>query len=475
MSTEQTPGEPSPTPGTTGHHHGKAAGSDFFGWIRRLRVTRGSDRWVGGVASGLAHRWGVDPVVVRGLFIVAAIFLGIGVLAYGLLWLLLPEPDGRIHCQEAMRGRWTAGMTGGLIATILGLGGARAGFWFGDLRGAGPLWGLFWIGAAALAIFSISRSRRRRRHGWYGYGPSRPEPAAEAPGDTGTEAADQSGSEGAGSYANTSYANGPYAGGTYAAGGPYSGGPYSGGPYSGAQYSGGPYARAYQGEGDSPVHGTPTAPGSTAVRTRRPGPGGPFAAVVVGAAVLVSGGLLALQFAGVALVDPSTGALWAVGAAILGLGIIVAGLRGRSGGVLSFLAIVALAIAAMTQPAYELSRPRHAVNLAPANVQQAQAGYKVTAAAGQLDLTGLDSSGPLASTANVPVDATMSQLHIRIPKDVPVRVDADATMSNVQFGDKSIAGVGTNGSETYNASRPGEILVVTVHATMSNVDIQQER
>lgn len=434
MSTEQTPGDPSdPLPGQpTGQHPGKA-GSDFFGWIRRLRITRGPDRWVGGVASGLAHRWGIDPVVVRGLFIVATIFLGIGVLAYGILWLVLPEPDGRIHCQEAMHGRWTAGMTGGLIATVLGVGGARAGFSFGDVRGAGPFWAVFWIGVAALAIFSISRSRRRRRYVSYGYGPG-----------------SRSASSGA------------------AAQGVASSTPYTSTPYTSA-----PYVGTYEGSPTAP--GTPPAARATAVRTRRRGPGGPFAAVVVGAAVLVSGGLLALQLAGVAIVDSSTGALWAIGAAILGLGIVVAGLRGRSGGILSFLAVVALAIAAMTQPAYELSRTRHSVNLAPANVQQAQGGYHVTTAAGQLDLTALDTSGPLTSSTTVPVDATMSQLRIRIPRDVPVRIEADATMSNVQFGDKSIAGIGTTGSETYNPGRPGATLVVTVRATMSNVDIQQEQ
>ncbi|WP_171041208.1 PspC domain-containing protein [Sinomonas susongensis] len=440
MSTEQTPGGPNaPRPEQSRGQHPGRAGSDFFGWIRRLRITRGPDRWAGGVASGLAHRWGIDPVVVRGLFIVAAIFLGIGVLAYGVLWLLLPEPDGRIHCQEAMRGRWTAGMTGGLIATVLGLGGARAGFSFGDMHGAEPFWGVFWVGVAALAIFSISRSRRRRRSGWYGYGPGgRPQ------------------SSGADAQGEPAYS------------GPYAKGPYASAPYTGTPHVGDPYGRTYERPQTAPTTPTPA-------RVPRRGPGGPFTAVVLGVAVLVSGGLLALQLAGVAVVDASTGALWAIGAAILGLGIVVAGLRGRSGGILSFLAVVALAVAAMTQPAYELSRSRNASNLTPASVQQAESGYRVRAASGQLDLSALDTSGPLASNATVPVDATMSQLQIRIPKNVPVRVEADATMSNVQFGDRSIAGFGTTGSETYNAGRPGGTLVVTVHATMSNVDIEQEQ
>jgi phage shock protein PspC (stress-responsive transcriptional regulator) len=434
MSTEQNPGEPSsPSPRPAGPHSGRA-GSDFFGWTRSLHVTRGSDRWAGGVASGLAHRWGVDPVIVRGLFIVAAIFLGIGVLAYGVLWLLLPEPDGRIHVQEALRGRWTTGMTGALIATLLGLGGARAGFWFGDLRGGEPLWALFWIVVIGLVIFSATRSRRNRRA-------FRPGPEESLP------------------YSAAPHAPGPYSFST----GPYSyGGPYNQGAYSDPTVP-------------PPPGGQPAgAPAATVLRARRRGPGGPFAAVVVGLAVLVAGGLLALQTAGATIVDPSTGALWAIGAGIIGLSILIAGLRGRSAGILSLFAILALAAAAITQPAYQFSRPHLPVNLAPTTVQQAVSGYHVTASSGQFDLSALDSAGPLANDAVVPVSTTMSDVRIRIPKDVPVRVQADATMSNVQFGDKSIAGLGTNGSETYNSGRAGATLVVTVHATMSNVQIEQE-
>ena len=38
------------------------------------------DRWIGGVSSGIAHRLGVDPLIVRGVFIVLTIFAGVGVL-----------------------------------------------------------------------------------------------------------------------------------------------------------------------------------------------------------------------------------------------------------------------------------------------------------------------------------------------------------------------------------------------------------
>ena len=52
---------------------------------------------------------GIDPLIVRGIFIVLALFAGVGVLLYGIAWALLPEPDGRIHVQEAAAGRWAAG------------------------------------------------------------------------------------------------------------------------------------------------------------------------------------------------------------------------------------------------------------------------------------------------------------------------------------------------------------------------------
>ena len=76
---------------------------NFFDWIRSQGIHRGRDRWIGGVASGIAQRLGVDPLIVRGVLIVLTLFAGIGVLLYGLAWALLPEPDGRIHVQEAAR------------------------------------------------------------------------------------------------------------------------------------------------------------------------------------------------------------------------------------------------------------------------------------------------------------------------------------------------------------------------------------
>lgn len=58
---------------------------------RLLRATR--DRWIGGVAAGLARYFDVDPILVRVLFLIAFFGFGTGFLIYLLLWLLVPASD----------------------------------------------------------------------------------------------------------------------------------------------------------------------------------------------------------------------------------------------------------------------------------------------------------------------------------------------------------------------------------------------
>jgi len=56
-----------------------------------LRLYRSrSDRMIGGVAGGLGHYFNVDPVWLRLAFVVLAMS-GAGVLAYVILWIVVPE------------------------------------------------------------------------------------------------------------------------------------------------------------------------------------------------------------------------------------------------------------------------------------------------------------------------------------------------------------------------------------------------
>jgi phage shock protein C len=58
-------------------------------------LRRGSDRIVGGVCSGLAVYFGVDPLLVRVVFVILALVPpGIGILLYLVLWFLMEPPQG---------------------------------------------------------------------------------------------------------------------------------------------------------------------------------------------------------------------------------------------------------------------------------------------------------------------------------------------------------------------------------------------
>ena len=57
---------------------------------RRLARPR-DDRWIAGVCSGLARRFGVSSGVMRLIFVVSCLLPGPQFLAYLVLWVLLPN------------------------------------------------------------------------------------------------------------------------------------------------------------------------------------------------------------------------------------------------------------------------------------------------------------------------------------------------------------------------------------------------
>lgn len=56
----------------------------------RLNRSR-TDRMLGGVCGGLGHYFGVDPVIVRLIFVVLAFTTFITPIIYPILWLVMPE------------------------------------------------------------------------------------------------------------------------------------------------------------------------------------------------------------------------------------------------------------------------------------------------------------------------------------------------------------------------------------------------
>ncbi|MHC6221900.1 PspC domain-containing protein [Arthrobacter sp. MMS24-S77] len=457
------PEEPAqPNAGNTGgaapNYAVPAPPQNFFNWIRSQGISRGRDRWMGGVASGIAHRFGIDPLIVRGIFIILTLFAGIGILLYGIAWAFLPEPDGGIHAQEAGAGRWSAGMTGALITTIIGLPSLGRGFWGWGWNGVpGLLWTLFWVGGIIyLVYFLVQRSKARNGRQTMGT-----QNYAAAPGSFG----------GADTHASAGYPAGPYSEGPYGASGA---GSYGAGNYGTGNYgTGGPATPSgpVNPAGPYPPAGVPNRP----ERPRRQGPGAAIVAVSAGAALL-TGGTLKLLDAGnvIHLGDAANAVVWATGAGVLGLGILVAGLRGRTSGLLGFLAIATLAIGGIFNIAPNADHFRlQNAQWNPVSIDDARKGFDITGANGTVDLTKLNLSAPLSSDVVVPMDVTASNIKLLIPATVPVEVQADMTFANLKQDGSAVTQSNGGTRDSFNTDKPGAKLIVKLNGTFSNVTVQE--
>ena len=335
---------------------------NFFDWIRSQGIHRGRERWVGGVASGIAERFGVDPLIVRGILIVLTVFAGVGVLLYGIAWALLPEPDGRIHVQEAAAGRWSSGMTGALITAVIGFPSLGAGVWGWDRYGFGGfIWTVFWVGGVIYLIYYLTQRNKSRN----GATPMSSSPQPGGPAGPGYPP----------NPATPSSPTAPFAAAGYGASDalPRYGESTVPGPAWGPPPPSGPVPPP--GGGYRPVPGGGPVPPA---KPRSFGPGAPAVAVTAGLALLVGGGIKALDVANVIDLGTSSNAVvWASAAVVLGLGILIAGLRGRTSGILGFFAAVALIVGGIFNvlPNGDRFRPQNA-DWSPVSIEQALGWFR---------------------------------------------------------------------------------------------------
>lgn len=125
----------------------------FFTWMRGLGINR-EPGWLGGVAAGVGTRLGIDPILVRGIFVVVAILGAPALLLYAAAWLLLPDADGRIHMERLIQGHFDGAIIGIGVVAILAFLPITQGLWFWgpwnwDVWGGGrflggALWNLIW-------------------------------------------------------------------------------------------------------------------------------------------------------------------------------------------------------------------------------------------------------------------------------------------------------------------------------------------
>jgi phage shock protein PspC (stress-responsive transcriptional regulator) len=442
MSAQASPPPPPPPPPADGAPPPGGPGvAQFFDRIRRYGAVRPDEgRWFAGVSAGLARRWGIDPLLVRGGFVILAIFGGVGLLLYGLGWLFLPHPDGRIHAQEVLRGVVTAGFIGGLLLVLadLGTSGWDRGGWYGPHPFGG---GLLFVALVVLGIWWFAGGRSRGHRNWQGGPPS-------------------GGPDSAG------WHGGGWHGGW---GGPPTPGP-SGGPAAGPAPSGVPTpepgASAPQepgvsptgdGDHDIPPYGTPPSasgsswssptgwsPAPTAVLAP-PTPSGPpwarrpdlhrpshaLTSIVAGLALLGAAIVVAVS-ALIGATAPVLAVAAGVALAVVGLGVVAAGLSGRRAGALAplgiLLALVTVAAGSTRGPVSWAGQRTWTPSTLTGTTS-----YQLGVGNARLDLRGVTAPGATpASPAQVDVRLGVGNLVVVVPSGVGVRVVGTSAVGGIQ-------------------------------------------
>ena len=67
----------------------------------RKRIYRNPDDMIlGGVCSGISEYFGIDPIILRLIFVIAVIFYGTGIFLYLVLWIIIPKAETRAQKLE---------------------------------------------------------------------------------------------------------------------------------------------------------------------------------------------------------------------------------------------------------------------------------------------------------------------------------------------------------------------------------------
>lgn len=483
----------------------------FFRWVRGLGVQRSSNRWIGGVAGGLGQRFGIDPILARGIVLVLAVFTGVGLLLYGLAWALLPEPDGRIHAQEAGRGRWTSGMTGALVFFLLGTFGRPGPFdgWSGDGRWNSWWGGTFWVLAiiGGAIWFSVARGKRRgddpvgNSGAAHGAGPGGHGEAGGYPASGAPFPSAPSGQHGDAYRADAGRGSDPSAPaeGTHPGTGAASadsdnatapidawGGTYPTTPIdtSTGTYPTAPIGSAPSGYGSHAFVGgaaprTAHAPGGpsdalrqqTPERTGNPLPGH-TAAIVLGVAILVAGTtVLASMLGWIDLGGHAAAVALAAALTVVGFGLVGAALRRHSGGALTGFAI-ALLVPTLVFGGAAVNRSADARWFGPVQVHEGNE-YTYVFSDAALDLSPLGED--LRADTAVTISNVFSSLDLTVPDNVPVVIHGDSAFYSMEVatdtGTTTYSGIGSDDGVQVNPDATGPTLTIEINGAFNSVDV----
>lgn len=452
MTTQDGPGagpDSAPNPGGTG---GPRVGAAEMRDLGRLRRTRG-DRYVAGVAGGLARHFDVDPVVPRVALAVLVLFGGSGLLLYGALWLLVPADD----TDEAVvslddRSRNLALLLAAALAGVALLGDLVSG-WV-----PGPI--LFLGLVVALVVGQHQRRSEERARNWASYAmPNVP-----------------TGAPPAGPAADAAPAT-PYAAPHPA---PYSAPHRSSSPYGPTSpYAAPPSVPLTKGDDAvlpvPPVPPAPPAPPSWATsgypvppmppvppvppvrRPRKPGP-----ILFWFTLALASLGVGVLAVVDLAGVDVPASAYPALALAVVGAVLVVGSFFGRPGG-LVLLGLVLVPVTALSLVVENVAGARLEVR----PTQASALGDRYTLGAGEttIDLAGVQDVAGLEGH-HLTVESGAGRVEVTLPEGLDAIVRTDVGLGSVQLLDRTSDGPGLSLNQAYDApgTTPGvdEVTALTL-------------
>lgn len=354
--------------------------------LRRSRT----DRKIAGVAGGLGRYANVDPLILRILFVVLAVFGGSGLVLYALAWLLIPdEGEDESEAQKLVAGR-SASSTAQLIglAAVLILGLALVGAFFDSGPGLGGLGVL--VVVALVVVLMLRRDQSGR-------------PAA--------------------SQVTAAASYGP---------------PPAYPPASGAygQTPGTAYTPPSSGETTPPAPPPPAPPGPGWASPPAPPPQRAksiLGRVTVSVALIVIG--LMVGWNGLATGDDNdfrAVAVFGAALAVVAGGLLVGAVYGRARGlvVLAIVLSIATAIAGAADDKFSTGIGER--TWSPGTVPAAEREFRLGVGDADLDLTEL----PPGSDATVDVRLGVGDLRVQLPPEARAVIDSEIGAGNLRLPDR---------------------------------------
>lgn len=379
-------------------------------WLRRDTQSP-----LGGVATGIATYFGINPILVQVGFVVTTAFSGFGLLAYIAGWLLIPRPTDA----ETRPVTITSNTARAVVGVLFAIGAASSTLTFGPNTFEVTLLPLILIAGGFYLL-----NQRDREHTHAGLTPPSPRTQPTAPDPAAQHLTSQ-----------------------------YSTSQHSVNQQSGNQHS----VNQHWADVDArPAMPIPYEP-----------PGPPVTSVTLAAAAVVIGLLVTINQFGASI--PAAAVIGAA-LAVLGAGLIYGAFNGRPRGLvpIALLLLMGLAVAPALDAFGEGGTGTR--EYAPVTQAAVRDAYDLGAGPLELDLRRVNFTED--QTINVNVGAGYAE--IWLPSDVNVDVDAKASAGYVEVFGREYAGVFSSASDSRTVDQEGRpTITLNVDITFGYVEVRR--